>query len=145
MKLGRDWLYDRGVRPGKEAQIVSSIIKTVSDTLFAEIEHGGCVDEFLRDQLVVYQALAEGLGRDVAQDGLLREFGLVVEMVAWAMHSPGAVTAAVLSMPVRTFTPVALLAAGMFALGQCIVKGVLRAYLRRSLRSRLIMRSLAGW
>ena len=42
-------------------QIVSSMVKTVSDNMLAEIEHGGCVDEYLRDQLVVYQALAEGL------------------------------------------------------------------------------------
>jgi RNA 3'-terminal phosphate cyclase (ATP) len=60
MRLGRDWLYDRGVRPGKQEQVVSSIVKSVSDDLLAEIEHGGCVDEYLRDQLVVYQALAEG-------------------------------------------------------------------------------------
>lgn len=60
MKLGRDWLYDRGVRPGKLEQIVPTIVKKVSDDLLAEIEHGGCVDEYLRDQLVVFQALAEG-------------------------------------------------------------------------------------
>ena len=60
MKLGRDWLYDRGFRAGKLEQIIPTIVKKVSDDLLAEIEHGGCVDEYLRDQLVVYQALAEG-------------------------------------------------------------------------------------
>jgi len=60
MKLGRDWLYDRGVRAGKLEQIIPTIVKKVSDDLLAEIEHGGCVDEYLRDQLVVFQALAEG-------------------------------------------------------------------------------------
>ena len=60
MKLGRDWLYDRGVRPGKLEQIIPTIVKKVADDLLAEIEHGGCVDEYLRDQLVVFQALAEG-------------------------------------------------------------------------------------
>ncbi|EUC37929.1 hypothetical protein COCCADRAFT_84269 [Bipolaris zeicola 26-R-13] len=61
MKLGRDWLYDRGVRAGQQPQhVVANIVKTVSDNLLAEIEHGGCVDEYLRDQLVVYQALARG-------------------------------------------------------------------------------------
>jgi RNA 3'-terminal phosphate cyclase (ATP) len=60
MKLGRDWLYDRGFRAGKPEQILPTIVKKVSDDLLAEIEHGGCADEYLRDQLVVYQALAQG-------------------------------------------------------------------------------------
>jgi RNA 3'-terminal phosphate cyclase (ATP) len=32
----------------------------MSDDLLAELEHGGCVDEHLRDQLVVFQGLAQG-------------------------------------------------------------------------------------
>jgi RNA 3'-terminal phosphate cyclase (ATP) len=60
MKLGRDWLYDRGFRAGKLEQIIPTMVKKVSDDLLAEIEHGGCADEYLRDQLVVYQALAQG-------------------------------------------------------------------------------------
>jgi len=60
MKLGRDWLYDQGVRPHKLDMIVPTIVKRVSDELLSEIAHGGCIDEFLRDQLVVFQALAEG-------------------------------------------------------------------------------------
>jgi RNA 3'-terminal phosphate cyclase (ATP) len=60
IKLGRDWLYDGGVRAGKTAQIVPNMVRKVSDDLIAEIEHGGCVDEWMRDQLVVFQALAKG-------------------------------------------------------------------------------------
>lgn len=60
MKLGRDWLYDGGVRAGKTGQIVPNMVRKVSDDLIAEIEHGGCVDEWMRDQLVVFQALAKG-------------------------------------------------------------------------------------
>ncbi|KAH7115858.1 RNA 3'-terminal phosphate cyclase domain-containing protein [Dendryphion nanum] len=60
MKLGRDWLYDRGVRAGKPDTIVSSLVKQVANELITELKHGGCVDEFLRDQLVIFQALAEG-------------------------------------------------------------------------------------
>ncbi|OAL00946.1 RNA 3'-terminal phosphate cyclase [Phaeosphaeriaceae sp. SRC1lsM3a] len=60
IKLGRDWLYDHAIRPGKTERIVPTMVKLVSDELLAEIEHGGCVDEFMRDQVVVYQALAEG-------------------------------------------------------------------------------------
>lgn len=63
IKLGRDWLYDGGVRAGKSAQIVPSIVRKVSDDLLAEIAHGGCVDEWMADQLVVYQALAKGASR----------------------------------------------------------------------------------
>ena len=36
------------------------MVKKVSDDLLAEIQHGGCADEYLRDQLVVFQALAQG-------------------------------------------------------------------------------------
>jgi RNA 3'-terminal phosphate cyclase (ATP) len=60
MKLGRDWLYDQAVRVDKTDRIVPSIVRKVSDELLVELEHGGCVDEFLRDQLVVFQALAAG-------------------------------------------------------------------------------------
>ncbi|RAR06366.1 RNA 3'-terminal phosphate cyclase [Stemphylium lycopersici] len=60
MKLGRDWLYDGGSRPGKQEQVIPSMVKKVSDDLLAELGHGGCVDEYLRDQLVVFQALAVG-------------------------------------------------------------------------------------
>lgn len=60
VKLGRDWLYDGGVRAGNASRIVPNIVKKVSDDLITEIEHGGCVDEWMRDQLVVFQALAEG-------------------------------------------------------------------------------------
>jgi len=63
IKLGRDWLYDGGVRAGKTAQIIPNIVRKVSDDLLAEIAHGGCVDEWMVDQLVVYQALAKGMGR----------------------------------------------------------------------------------
>jgi RNA 3'-terminal phosphate cyclase (ATP) len=63
VKLGRDWLYDRAVRPGKTERIIPTMVKKVSDDLLAEIGHGRCVDEFSRDQLVVFQALAEGRSR----------------------------------------------------------------------------------
>ncbi|KAF2265337.1 EPT/RTPC-like protein [Lojkania enalia] len=60
MKLGRDWLYDHGFRAGKIDYIISSLVKKVMNDLISEIEHGGCVDGYLRDQLVIYQALAKG-------------------------------------------------------------------------------------
>ena len=60
IKLGRDWLYDRAVRPGATDTIVPEMVRRVAHDLASEIKHGGCVDEFLRDQLVVFQALAKG-------------------------------------------------------------------------------------
>jgi RNA 3'-terminal phosphate cyclase (ATP) len=60
IKLGRDWLYDQAIRPGKTERIVPTMVKKVSNDLLDEIAHGGCVDEYLWDQLVVFQALAEG-------------------------------------------------------------------------------------
>ncbi|KAF1970628.1 RNA 3'-terminal phosphate cyclase [Bimuria novae-zelandiae CBS 107.79] len=60
IKLGRDWLYDRGVRAGKTDAVISSIVRKVSSDLIEEIEQGACVDEHMRDQLVVFQALAVG-------------------------------------------------------------------------------------
>jgi RNA 3'-terminal phosphate cyclase (ATP) len=60
LKLGRDWLYDGGVRLGNAGRIVPNMVKRVSDELITEIEHGGCVDEWMRDQLVVFQTLARG-------------------------------------------------------------------------------------
>lgn len=60
MKLGRDWLYDHGLRAGKIDRVIANLVRKVFDDLVSEIEHGGCVDEHLRDQLVVFQALAMG-------------------------------------------------------------------------------------
>jgi RNA 3'-terminal phosphate cyclase (ATP) len=74
MKLGRDWLFDQAVRVGRTDRIAPNMVKKVSDDLLAEIEHGGCVDEFLRDQLVVFQALARGTSR---VDGGMRGDGKV--------------------------------------------------------------------
>lgn len=59
VKLGRDWLYDGAMR-AHSASIVPRMVRKVSDELIAEIAHGGCVDEWMRDQLVVFQALGEG-------------------------------------------------------------------------------------
>ncbi|KAF2004120.1 EPT/RTPC-like protein [Amniculicola lignicola CBS 123094] len=64
LKLGRDWLYDRAVRPGaKTENVVPAMVKKVFGDLVEEVKHGGCVDEFMRDQVVVFQALAEGRSR----------------------------------------------------------------------------------
>jgi len=57
-KLARDWLYDGRVNSPDDA--MPRLVSRVVAELAAEIEHGGCVDEYMRDQLVVFQALAAG-------------------------------------------------------------------------------------
>jgi len=63
IKLGSDWLFDQGVRAGKADAVVSHLVKKVMGDLIKEVEHGGCVDEYMRDQLVVFQAMAEGYSK----------------------------------------------------------------------------------
>jgi RNA 3'-terminal phosphate cyclase (ATP) len=67
MKVGRDWLYSQPIRPNNISSIISTLVKKVSKDLIAELNHVGCVDEHLRDQLVVFQALAQG--RSVVYSG----------------------------------------------------------------------------
>jgi len=42
---------------GKEAADVGG---TAAAELIRNLEHGGCVDEFLQDQIIIFMALAEG-------------------------------------------------------------------------------------
>ena len=55
-RLGRDCLYDR--------KVTSAALDTVSTQVLEELEEelarGGCVDEYMQDQLIVFQALAAG-------------------------------------------------------------------------------------
>lgn len=67
-RLGRDWLYDRKLTTTKGSsqttttttKVVDELVSRVVNDLEEELAHGGCVDEYLQDQLVVFQALAEG-------------------------------------------------------------------------------------
>lgn len=60
LRWGRDLLYN-GKRKGKTtAKISEEVAKAVTKLLAEEIRTGGVVDEFLQDQLVIFQALAEG-------------------------------------------------------------------------------------
>ncbi|KAJ1335750.1 RNA 3'-terminal phosphate cyclase (ATP) [Microdochium nivale] len=58
---GREFLYDSKTRKKMSAvQLCAGISKTVCKDLYAELSKGGAVDEYLQDQLVVFQALADG-------------------------------------------------------------------------------------
>lgn len=71
-RLGRDVLYDpsvhKKVAPGSEK--ADFMVKTCINSLKKEIEHGGCVDEFMQDELVVFQTLASGRSFVHAGEGI---------------------------------------------------------------------------
>ncbi|TVY65589.1 RNA 3'-terminal phosphate cyclase [Lachnellula suecica] len=60
LRFGRDWLYDRKSRDKSVDDLSTEIAQKVVDELDAEVRKGGLVDEYLHDQLIVFQALAEG-------------------------------------------------------------------------------------
>lgn len=73
MKLGRDLLYSNS-KGMDTSHTVKHIVRTVTKDLITEIQKGGCVDEHLKDQLIVFQALAEGRcrvypGKEVGSKG----------------------------------------------------------------------------
>ena len=63
-RLGRDYLHEGKVRPprreGDLDVLIEGVSKVVVRDLMREVKSGGCVDEYLQDQLVVFQALAAG-------------------------------------------------------------------------------------
>ena len=59
-RLGRDWMFDRKATASTAEQKNEQLVGKVLHDLEEELAHGGCVDEYMQDQLVVFQALAEG-------------------------------------------------------------------------------------
>jgi RNA 3'-terminal phosphate cyclase (ATP) len=86
-RLGRDWLYDHRITSLSAA--VSEMVKRVVEDLDAEIKGGGCVDEHMSDQLVVFQALAKGKsmirGR-TEEDGSAKEGTLHAQTAWWVAN-----------------------------------------------------------
>lgn len=60
VRFGRDWLYDKKATEYSAPQKCEQLVNRVFNNLCEELSHGGCVDEYMQDQLVVFQALAEG-------------------------------------------------------------------------------------
>ncbi|KAK3630372.1 hypothetical protein LTR22_021533 [Elasticomyces elasticus] len=60
--LGRDWLYDRKLPNDVSgfAKVVDLICGRVLQNILDNVESEGTVDEFMRDQMVMFQALAAG-------------------------------------------------------------------------------------
>lgn len=60
LRWGRDVLYG-GKRKGQsKAELSKKVAKAVAEALGDEVRRGGVVDGFLQDQLVIFQALAQG-------------------------------------------------------------------------------------
>jgi RNA 3'-terminal phosphate cyclase (ATP) len=86
-KLGRDWLYDRKVRSPERA--VTELTDVVLHDLHEEWYSGAHVDEHMRDQLVVFQGLAESGSRvfgGYIEDGRPREASLHAKTAEWVME-----------------------------------------------------------
>lgn len=87
LRLGRDWLYD--ARIGNTMRDIENagtqLVHRVVDDLNQEIESGACVDEYMRDQLVVYQALAKGRSYifNGERDGRLVQPSLHAKTAEW--------------------------------------------------------------
>lgn len=60
LRFGRDWLYDRKAKDKTPEELSTEIAQKVVADLAAELTKGGLVDEYLQDQLVVFQTLAAG-------------------------------------------------------------------------------------
>lgn len=60
LRFGRDWLYNSTTKGKSPEELSIEIARKVVDDLHVELAKGGLVDGFLQDQLVVFQALAEG-------------------------------------------------------------------------------------
>ena len=60
LRFGRDWLYDRQSRYKDLDRISEEMAQKVVDELDLELRKGGLVDEYLQDQLIIFQALVAG-------------------------------------------------------------------------------------
>ncbi|KAF3274376.1 hypothetical protein TWF970_007895 [Orbilia oligospora] len=78
-RIARDWIWDRKKRDVH--QVAHDMTRKVWGWVQEEIEHGGCVDHYLQDQLVIYQVLAEG--QSLVDGGALGEGSLHTQTVRW--------------------------------------------------------------
>ena len=83
-RLGRDWLYDEKVSVTALDKTLHRLVAKVVRDLDAELAHGGCVDEFMQDQLVVFRALAEG--RTEVDGGAGRGASLHAQTAWWVVE-----------------------------------------------------------
>ncbi|KAH8803251.1 RNA 3'-terminal phosphate cyclase domain-containing protein [Xylogone sp. PMI_703] len=60
LRFGYDWLYDKTTKNKPADKLATELSQRLADGLDNELRKGGVVDEYLQDQLLIYQALAEG-------------------------------------------------------------------------------------
>ncbi|MCJ1286108.1 hypothetical protein MMC26_005451 [Xylographa opegraphella] len=84
-RLGRDWLYDEKISGDKLEKTLHRLVSKVVKDLEDELAHGGCVDEFMQDQIVVFQALAEG--RTEVDGGTDRIASLHTQTARWVIET----------------------------------------------------------
>ncbi|KAI0837886.1 EPT/RTPC-like protein [Hypoxylon sp. FL0890] len=60
LRWGRDYMYDKARKKKTPEALSAEISRKVCRDLFEEISIRGVVDEYLQDQLIVFQALADG-------------------------------------------------------------------------------------
>ena len=80
-RLGRDWLFDEKIRDSSTEKVCEKLVSKVMKDLKKELKHGGCVDEYTQDQLVVFQALAAR--RTEVDCGIDREVTLHTKTARW--------------------------------------------------------------
>lgn len=83
-RLGRDWLYDRKMKGSSSEGSCEKLVSKVVKDLKRELKHGGCVDEYMQDQLVVFQALA--VGKSKIDGGKGREPTLHTQTARWVVE-----------------------------------------------------------
>lgn len=76
-RLGRDCLWDRKINSATPESVANIVIKELEQ----ELSRGGCVDEYMQDQLVVFQALAEG--RSTVDSGKDTHASLHTQTARW--------------------------------------------------------------
>lgn len=84
-RLGRDWLCDEKISVTKLDRTLQHVVEKVVQDLASELAHGGCVDEYMEDQLVVFAALA--LGHTKIDRGASRDASLHTQTAQWVVDS----------------------------------------------------------
>jgi RNA 3'-terminal phosphate cyclase (ATP) len=83
-KLARDWLYERKIRSHERA--ATEMAEYVTKALADEVRSGAYVDKQMRDQLKIFQALAQGGSKVFPghnEEGELREPSLHTRTAEW--------------------------------------------------------------
>ena len=80
-RLGCDWLFDMKSQGSTMDQKCEKLVSRVVKDLKRELKHEGCVDEYMQDQLVVFQALAAG--KTQVDGGKTRETTLHTKTARW--------------------------------------------------------------